>query len=82
MVPLVANVAAEKVTDPDTIRAYLIDQVTAMVRWRESVLYMKERGIDTLIEVGAGKVLSGLARPDNTFPAPTSISVSIPRSFI
>ena len=62
VVPLVANVAAEKVTDPDTIRAYLIDQVTAMVRWRESVLYMKERGIDTLIEVGAGKVLSGLAR--------------------
>ncbi|MDB3952339.1 ACP S-malonyltransferase [Alphaproteobacteria bacterium] len=62
MVPLVANVAAEKVTDPDTIRAFLIDQVTAMVRWRESVLYMKEHGIDTLIEVGAGKVLSGLAR--------------------
>ena len=62
VVPLVANVAAEKVNDPDTIRTYLIDQVTAMVRWRESVLYMKERGIDTLIEVGAGKVLSGLAR--------------------
>jgi [acyl-carrier-protein] S-malonyltransferase len=62
VVPLVANVTAQKVTDPDTIRAQLVEQVTAMVRWRESVLYMKDQGIDTLIEVGAGKVLSGLAR--------------------
>jgi len=62
VVPLVANVTAQKVTDPDTIRAQLVEQVTAMVRWRESVLYMNDQGIDTLIEVGAGKVLSGLAR--------------------
>jgi [acyl-carrier-protein] S-malonyltransferase len=59
---LVANVTAEAVTDPDTIRRQLVAQVTAMVRWRESVSYMKEQGVDTLIEAGAGKVLSGLAR--------------------
>ena len=62
LVPLVTNVTAEQVIDPDTIRGCLIEQVTAMVRWRESVLYMKEQGVDTLIEVGAGRVLSGLAR--------------------
>ena len=62
VVPLVTNVTAEQVIDPDAIRTCLIKQVTAMVRWRESVLYMKEQGVDTLIEVGAGRVLSGLAR--------------------
>lgn len=61
-VPLVANVTAAQVTDPDTIRAQLVEQVTAMVRWRESVVYMKEQGVDTLVEAGAGKVLSGLVR--------------------
>jgi [acyl-carrier-protein] S-malonyltransferase len=60
--PLVANVTAAQVTDPDTIRAQLVEQVTAMVRWRESILYMKDQGVETLVEVGAGKVLSGLAR--------------------
>ena len=62
VVPLVANVTAAQVADPDTVRAQLVEQVTAMVRWRESVLYMKDQGVETLIEVGAGKVLSGLAR--------------------
>jgi len=61
-VPLVANVTASQVTGPEEIRGYLVEQVTARVRWRESVLYMKEKGVDTLIEVGTGKVLSGLAR--------------------
>lgn len=61
-VPLVANVTARATEDPETIRSLLIQQVTAMVRWRESVLYMKEQGIDTLIELGAGKVLTGLVR--------------------
>ncbi|MDH3702046.1 MAG: ACP S-malonyltransferase [Alphaproteobacteria bacterium] len=61
-VPLVANVTASQVTGPEEIRGYLVEQVTARVRWRESVLYMKEKGVDTLIEAGAGKVLSGLAR--------------------
>lgn len=61
-VPLVANVTARATEDPETIRSLLVQQVTAMVRWRESVLYMKEQGIETVIELGAGKVLSGLVR--------------------
>lgn len=61
-VPLVANVTAGPVTSPETIRRLLVEQVTAMVRWRESVLAMKEADVDQLIELGAGKVLSGLAR--------------------
>ncbi|MCH7711659.1 MAG: ACP S-malonyltransferase [Proteobacteria bacterium] len=62
VVPLVANVTASAVSDPDTIRALLIEQVTTMVRWRESVLYLKDHEVDTVVEVGAGKVLSGLTR--------------------
>lgn len=60
--PLVANVTASQVSDPQTIRDLLVRQVTGTVRWRESVLYMKEQGVDTFIELGAGKVLSGLVR--------------------
>jgi [acyl-carrier-protein] S-malonyltransferase len=60
--PLVANVSAEATDDPETIRQLLVQQVTAMVRWRESVLYMRDHGVDTLIELGAGKVLTGLTR--------------------
>jgi [acyl-carrier-protein] S-malonyltransferase len=59
---LIANVAAKPVTDPDTIRRGLVDQVTAMVRWRESVLYMRDQEVEALVELGAGKVLSGLTR--------------------
>jgi len=61
-VPLIANVTARATEDPETIRSLLVQQVTAMVRWRESVLYMKDQGIETVIELGAGKVLSGLVR--------------------
>lgn len=61
-VPVIANVTAEPVTDPARIRQLLVEQVTGMVRWRETVLYMKEQGVSTLIELGAGKVLSGLTR--------------------
>ena len=59
---LVANVTAAPVEDPDSIRSLLVQQVTAMVRWRESVLRMKEEGVETLVELGAGKILSGLIR--------------------
>jgi len=59
---LVANVTAAPVVEPETIRGLLVQQVTAMVRWRESVLRMKEEGVETLVELGAGKVLSGLIR--------------------
>ncbi len=61
-VSLVANVTARAETDPDQIRALLVEQVTTMVRWRESVLFMRDAGIVSLVELGAGKVLSGLAR--------------------
>jgi [acyl-carrier-protein] S-malonyltransferase len=61
-VPLVANVTAAPVSDPDTIRRQLVQQVTGMVRWRESVLRLKADGARRLVELGAGKVLSGLAR--------------------
>lgn len=61
-VPLIANVTAEPVSDPEAIRRLLVEQVTAPVRWRESVLAMKERGVDTVVELGAGKVLSGLVK--------------------
>ena len=61
-VPVVANVTARPVSESSEVPALLVRQVTAMVRWRESVLHMAAEGVDTLIEVGAGKVLSGLAR--------------------
>jgi len=61
-VPLVANVTAEKVSDPAAIRELLVAQVTGTVRWRESTLYMKGQGIASVVELGAGKVLSGLAK--------------------
>ena len=60
--PLVANVTARPASDPETIRNQLIEQVTGTVRWRESVLFMRDEGVDTLVELGAGKVLGGLAR--------------------
>ncbi|WP_431859996.1 ACP S-malonyltransferase [Azospirillum sp.] len=61
-VPVVANVTASAVSDPAEIRRLLVEQVTGMVRWRESVLYMKGQGVDSLVELGAGKVLAGLAK--------------------
>jgi [acyl-carrier-protein] S-malonyltransferase len=61
-VPLIANVTAQPVEEPGRIRALLVQQVTAMVRWRESALTMKEHGVEVLVELGAGKVLTGLAR--------------------
>jgi len=61
-VPLVANVRAEAVSDPDTIRALLVEQVTGSVRWRESVLWMGAQGVTEVWEIGAGKALSGMIR--------------------
>ena len=61
-VPLVANVRAEAVSDPDTIRALLVEQVTGAVRWRESVEYMGGAGVTEIWEIGAGKALSGMVR--------------------
>ncbi len=61
-VPLVANVRAEAVTDPATIRDLLVRQVTAAVRWRESVEWMAGQGVADFWEIGAGKALSGMVR--------------------
>jgi [acyl-carrier-protein] S-malonyltransferase len=61
-VPLIANVLASPIADPEAIRARLIEQVTGVVRWRETMLYLKANGVDTVYEVGAGRVLTGIAR--------------------
>ncbi len=69
IVPVIANASASKATSPDDIRSLLVRQITATVRWRESVTYMTSLGVDRFIELGAGKVLSGLIRriaPDTT----------------
>lgn len=60
--PLIANVTAGPVEEPETIRRLLVEQVTGMVRWRESVAGFAALGIDSVTEIGAGKVLSGLVR--------------------
>ena len=61
-VPLVANVRAEAVSDPEEIRTLLIQQVTGSVRWRESVAWMAAQGVTETWEIGAGKALSGMVR--------------------
>ncbi|WP_047307114.1 ACP S-malonyltransferase [Rhodopseudomonas palustris] len=60
--PLVANVLASPITDPDEIRRRLVEQVTGTVRWRESVAFMASQGVNRFLEIGAGKVLSGLVK--------------------
>jgi [acyl-carrier-protein] S-malonyltransferase len=68
LVPVYANVTAAPVSDPDTIRRLLVEQVTGMVRWRESVLAMAEAGVTDFVELG-GKVLGGMVKriaPDVT----------------
>ena len=62
VVPVIANVTAEAVSNADEIRDLLVQQVTGSVRWRESVLYMKNQGIEQLVECGAGAVLAGLTK--------------------
>jgi [acyl-carrier-protein] S-malonyltransferase len=62
LVPLVANVTAAPTSDPEQIRRQLVEQVTAMVRWRESITWLAGSGVKLFVEVGAGRVLSGLAR--------------------
>lgn len=64
-VPLVANVVAEAVSDPTTIRSLLVDQVMGSVRWRESVQEMAKQGVTEIWEIGAGKALSGMIRRIN-----------------
>ena len=72
-IPVISNVTAGAVTKPEKITELLVKQVTSRVRWRESVLFMEQNGVDTVIEIGAGKVLTGLTRRIN--PDLKSISV-------
>ena len=60
--PVVANVTAEAVSDPEKIKDLLITHICGTVRWRESVLWMHAKGVEQLVELGSGKVLSGLVR--------------------
>lgn len=77
VVPLVANVLAAAISDPDEIRRRLVEQVTGTVRWRESVAYMAGAGVDRFVEIGAGKVLSGLVK--RIAEGATGLSIGSPR---
>ncbi len=61
-IPLVANVKASESREPEEIRQMLVDQVTGRVRWRESMLWLRSAGVEELVEIGAGKVLAGMAK--------------------
>ncbi|HMN84609.1 MAG TPA: ACP S-malonyltransferase [Bauldia sp.] len=85
-VPIVANVVAGPVTDPEEIRKNLVRQVTGLVRWRESIAWLAgPGGVDLFVEVGAGKVLSGLAKriaegaSTLTIGTPEDIAATLPR---
>jgi [acyl-carrier-protein] S-malonyltransferase len=62
LVPVVANVPARPVKDPAAVVRNLVEQITATVRWRESVLFMAQSGVSSFFEIGAGKVLTGLIK--------------------
>jgi [acyl-carrier-protein] S-malonyltransferase len=75
-VPLISNVLAAPVTEPEEIRKLLVAQVTGAVRWRESMAFMASRGVSLFVECGAGKVLAGLVKRFNG--AARSVSIGIP----
>jgi [acyl-carrier-protein] S-malonyltransferase len=62
--PVIANVTAEPVTDPEEIRRLLVEQVTSPVKWAQTMNWLKENGVDTIFEIGPGAVLTGLAKRD------------------
>jgi len=74
--PLVANVTASAVADPEAIREGLVKQVTETVRWRESVEFMAREGVTRFVELGAGKVLAGLVK--RIAAGASAISVGLP----
>jgi [acyl-carrier-protein] S-malonyltransferase len=76
VVPLVANVVAGPIGDPQAIRRNLVTQVTATVRWRESIAWLGTTGVDLFVEVGVGRVLSGLAK--RIVEGSEALSVSTP----
>lgn len=77
VVPVVANVLAQPISDPEEIRKRLVEQVTGMVRWTECVRWMTSQGgVTELVELGAGKVLSGLAK--RISPETAAVSIGTP----
>lgn len=64
-IPLIANVLAEPITDRKAIIKHLIEQVTGTVRWRETMMFLQQNGVTDLVELGAGRVLSGIAKRSN-----------------
>jgi len=76
VVPLVSNVLASAITDPNEIRRRLVEQVTGTVRWRESIAYMAGQGVTRFYEIGAGKVLTGLVK--RIVEGATGVSVGNP----
>ena len=72
-VPLVANVTAKETTDPGEIKALLVEQVTQMVRWRETVLLFAANQVEEVVELGAGRVLAGLVKRIDRDLAATSV---------
>ena len=78
-VPLVANVLATAINDPAAIRQRLVEQVTGTVRWRECSGYMAAEGVKLFVELGAGKVLSGLVR--RNVPDAQALAIGGPDDF-
>jgi len=77
VVPVVANVLAKPITDPEEIKKRLVEQVTGMVRWTECVGWLvKDGGVTQLVELGSGKVLSGLAK--RIAPETAAVSTGTP----
>ncbi len=74
-IPLIANTLAESVLDPERIRTLLVDQVTGVVRWRETILVMGADNIAEVWEIGAGKALTGMVRRTNKSMATRNIVV-------
>jgi [acyl-carrier-protein] S-malonyltransferase len=77
VVPVVANVLAKPISDPEEIKKRLVEQVTGMVRWTECVNWLvKDGGVTQLVELGSGKVLSGLAK--RIAPETPAVSIGTP----
>ncbi|TJV42915.1 MAG: ACP S-malonyltransferase [Mesorhizobium sp.] len=77
VVPIVSNVSVTPTSDPDEISRRLVEQVVARVRWRETVEWFGANGVTALYEIGAGKVLSGLARRINRDIATASVGAAV-----
>jgi [acyl-carrier-protein] S-malonyltransferase len=76
-VPVVANVVAGSVSDPQEIVRRLVEQVTGTVRWRECVARMAADGVTDIYEIGSGKVLAGLAK--RIVPTLNAVSIGLPQ---